>query len=90
MRVKSNRNGIKASFFALIFCLFIYLGFSFLAYGSYGNEIDPNIFENIKRDPGLFSIILRCLFLLIFMCNIVYIFMIGKECFLNIIQELFH
>ena len=74
---------------ALGFCLIAYLIFSTMAYMTYGaGEIHPNIFENIKEDKGVLSIVLRCLFLFIFLCNIPFVFYAGRECFITLLLEI--
>jgi len=60
-----------------------------MAWMSYGEKgIQPNIFENIKEDKGVLSIVLRTLFLFIFLCNIPFVFYAGRECFIILILEL--
>src|ERR1700761_761383 len=59
---RTNRGGIFAVIMALIFCFTTYTLFSLMAMFSYGIDIQPNIFENIKQDKGVISICLRCLF----------------------------
>lgn len=85
MAGKTNQKGYRAVALALAFCFFAYIIFSSLAIFSYGKQLQPNIFENIKKDTGLISIALRSLFLLIFMCNITFVFLPAKECLLTFI-----
>ena len=85
---RSNKNGQFAVIMALIFCVTTYTLFSMMAMFSYGINLQPNIFENIKQDKGFISICLRCLFMLIFVCNIPFTFIAGKECLLTFIMEL--
>lgn len=73
---------------ALAFGITAYTIFASLAILSYGYNIDPSIFENIKEDDGILSVALRCLFLVIFLCNIPFIFFAGKEALLNVVAEL--
>ena len=84
---RSNTNGIMAAAMALLFCFIVYISFSFLAYYSYGENLNANIFENIQREQGLASIFIRVLFLVIFLCNIPFIFLPGKEAFLIMVDE---
>jgi hypothetical protein len=85
---RNNQRGIAAVVIALLFCFAAYLLFSSLAWYTYGDAIQPNIFENIKEDKGILSIILRCLFLFIFLCNIPFVFFAGRECFITFIMEI--
>ena len=75
---------------ALGFCFVAYIIFSSLAILTYGKDLNPNIFENIKKDQGIISILLRCLFMVIFMCNITFVFFPAKECLLVLLQELLY
>lgn len=84
---RTNKSGISAVVMALIFCFSTYTLFSLMAMFSYGIDIQPNIFENIKQDKGAISICLRALFMLIFVCNIPFTFIAGKECLLTFILE---
>ena len=46
-----------------------------------------SIFENLKEDNGVLSIGIRLLFLVIFLCNIPYLFFPGKISILNALLE---
>ena len=68
-----------------VICAYTMLGLlSSLSFGI--KNIQPSIFENIQYDNSWFSIILRCLFMLIFICNIPFIFFPGKQAILSIIE----
>ena len=84
---RTNSNGIKATGSALIFCFIVYISFSFLGIASYGESINPNIFDNIKTENTGSSYFIRILFLGIFLCNLPFVFLPGKEALLIIIDE---
>ncbi len=88
MKKKTNSNSILAVCLAMAFCFIAYMIFSVMAWITYGSNIKPSIFENIKGDKGFLSILLRILFLFIFMCNIPFVFFAGRECFITIILEM--
>jgi len=54
---------------------------------TYGENLNPNIFENIQVETNMASYFMRVVFLGIFICNIPFIFLPGKECLLMIIDE---
>ena len=87
MKERTNKNATEAVFLALSFVFLTYCVFSFLAFLSFGLDIDPNIFENLKYDDGIISHSIRFLFLVIFICNIPFAFLAGKECCLVLIME---
>ena len=71
---------------ALSFVLCAYTTLGILAALSFGiDNIEPSIFENIQDDPSFFSVVLRCLFLIIFICNIPFLFCAAKLATLSII-----
>ena len=73
---------------ALLFTCSIYTYLSFISISYYGQEnIKPSIFENIKEEAGIPSILLRCLFLMIFFCNIPFIFFAGKIALMSIVHQ---
>lgn len=59
-----------------------------MALKTYGPDLKPSIFDNIKNDDDILSIILRCMFLIIFICNIPFVFFPGKECLITLILEI--
>lgn len=85
MKERNNARGFKAVGLAMGFCFVAYTIFCSLAMLSYGKGLDPNIFDNIKHDTGIASVALRGLFLLIFLCNIPFVFFPGKACLITFI-----
>ena len=64
---------------SLTFVIIAYTTLSLLACLSFGiKNIQPSVFENIQYDQSWFSVVLRCLFMLIFICNIPFIFFPAK------------
>ena len=84
---RSNGKATLASFMALIFCFIVYIFFSFMAWYVYGDTLHANIFDNIQKEDTFSSIFIRSLFLLIFICNIPFLFLPGKEAMLIMIDE---
>lgn len=84
---RSNSKGFSATIIALTFCFVIYIFFSILAYYTYGSSLNPDLFQNIQLEDSISSIFIRALFLLIFLCNIPYLFLPGKEAFLIMVDE---
>lgn len=79
---------MKSVFMALSFCFGSYLTLTLLASSIYGERnIKQSLFDNLKNDSGILSLIVRSMFLLIFFCNIPYLFFPGKLSLLNAIQE---
>ena len=72
---------------ALGFAFTIYVLFSFCALYCYGDRLSASIFDNISKENDFASFFIRALFLLIFLCNIPYIFLAGKEALLLMIDE---
>lgn len=68
-----------------VICSYTMLGLlSSLTFGI--TNIKPSIFENLQTDNSWFSITLRIIFMLIFICNIPFIFFPGKQSILSIIE----
>jgi len=78
---------MTAVWYALLFCLSAYVILSLLAQNLFGSDIEVSLFDNMKEDDGVLSIGVRCLFLVIFLCNIPYLFFPGKMSILNALQE---
>ena len=72
---------------ALFFTCTTYTFLSCISIAYFGQDnIKPSIFENIQQQPGLASVFLRCLFLLIFLCNIPFVFFAGKAALLAVVH----
>ena len=84
LEVKSNANVLKSVLLALTFCLSSYMILTQLCINLFGeSNIQPSIFDNLKDDHSLLSIGTRMLFLVIFLCNIPYLFFPGKMSIIN-------
>lgn len=85
----NNVNIMKSVFMALVFCFGSYIILSVLAMNLYGeNNIHQSIFDNMKNDKqNPLTIGIRLLFLVIFCCNIPYLFYPAKLSILNALQE---
>ena len=76
---------------ALIFTMSSYTYLSCISIAVYGQEnIQPSIFDNIKTDDSVASIALRSLFLIIFFCNIPFVFFAGKVALTAVIFQCFY
>lgn len=87
MKEQTYGNVMSAIFIALSFCFSAYLILALLAQNLFGSNIQVSLFDNMKDDRGILSVGVRCLFLVIFLCNIPYLFFPGKMSILNALQE---
>ncbi len=79
---------MKSASAALIFTMSTYTYLSFVSISYFGQDnIAPSIFENIKQEEGISSILLRVLFLLIFFCNIPFVFFAGKTALMAVFYD---
>ena len=75
----------------LIFTFSCYTYLSLISIAYFGEEnITPSIFDNIKTEAGIPSVLLRCIFLLIFFCNIPFVFFAGKIALMAIVHQCFY
>ena len=85
----TNKNAMKATGLAMAFCFVTYISFSHLGILSYGANVHPNIFENISAEgASVMSVFIVGVFIGIFLCNIPFNFLPGKEAFLVMLDEL--
>lgn len=76
---------------ALLFTFATYTYLSVISIAVFGQEnIQTSIFDNIKMDEGASSIMLRCLFMMIFFCNIPFVFFAGKVALLAVVHQCFY
>jgi hypothetical protein len=87
MQEPTHKNIMKAVSLSMFFCFLSYLTLSILALRLYGSDVNVNLFENLNADPGLSSVLVRVLFLIIFFCNIPFLFFPGKISIINAIYE---
>ena len=79
---------MKSIILALSFCFRAYFSLKILACNIYGEKNNKqSLFNNLKTDVEVLSILVRAMFLVIFICNIPYMFHVGKISLLNAIQE---
>ena len=79
---------MKSVTIALLFTMSTYTYLSFISISYFGQEnVEPSIFNNIKNEEGIFPTLLMCLFLLIFFCNIPFVFFAGKIAFMAIVHQ---
>lgn len=87
LEVQSNKNGVAATVLAMSFCFVVYFIFSHLGITCYP-DVHPNIFENLKAEgTTLITITVFAIFLCIFLCNIPFVFLPGKEALLALVEE---
>ena len=84
---RTTSNGMNSTSLALAFVFLVYLLFSWLGLRIYGVSINANIFENIKTENTLTSYMIRLIFLGVFLCNLPFVFLPGKEALLVLIEE---
>lgn len=91
LEVQTNENGIKSTLLAMLFCFVSYLSFSYLGIKSYGEHVHPNIFENISAEgANIMALFIMTIFICIFLCNIPFVFLPGKEALLVLLDEVRH
>ena len=72
---------------ALLFTMSTYTFLSMISIAYFGQDnIQPSIFDNIKQEEGVSSVLLRVLFLLIFFCNIPFVFFAGKLALMAVVH----
>ena len=75
----------------LTFTMSTYTYLSLISISYFGMQnIQASIFQNIKGEEGIASILLRILFLMIFFCNIPFIFFAGKIALMSVIHQIFY
>eukprot|EP00347_Sterkiella_histriomuscorum_P012714 403367497 len=84
---KTNKNGYLTSLIALLLSFSVYMIFSILATQIYGKNINPTVFDNLQYENNVASYFIRLIFLAIFICNMPFVFLPGKECLLTMIAE---
>lgn len=88
LEVQSNDNGIKSTLLAMAFCFVAYLSFSHLGIMTYGEDVNPNIFVNISKEgASMMTLFIMFIFICIFVCNVPFVFLPGKESLLVLIDE---
>ena len=86
--MKKKSDITKSVTVSLAFVIFAYTMLGLLSALSFGIlNVKPSIFENLQSDQSWFSVVLRCLFMLIFICNIPFIFFPGKQAILSVIER---
>lgn len=72
----------------LSFVFISYTVLTFMAIRIYGESgIKQSILDNFAADSNMESVLLRLIFLVIFLCNIPYLFYPGKSCLLSLVME---
>ncbi|CDW91063.1 UNKNOWN [Stylonychia lemnae] len=88
LQVKKNSNAQKSLFLGMITCFVIFMALSVQAVTIYGENLQPNLFDNIQVETNIPSLIMRVLFLPIFVFNAPFVFLAGKESLLMLIEDL--
>ena len=84
---RNEKNILSAVLVAMIFSALMYGGFAEFAALNFGlKDIKPNVFQNFEN--GIISIILKLLFLLIFLCALPFNIHPVRNCMITFIQEL--
>ena len=88
MSRQSRPHVMKSVTAALLFTMSTYTYLSFVSISYFkGKNVQPSIFNNIKEEEGLSPILLQCLFLLIFFCNIPFVFFAGKIALMAVLHQ---
>lgn len=67
----------------------IYIIVAFLSIYMYGSDLSSNVLDNVGAHEGEWtSFVLSIIFLIVIGCHIPFIFFGGKDCFLNLYNEL--
>ncbi len=89
MKDKSNENGLKAVSLAIFISMFIYISLSLLGIYTFGSNIKHDLLDNVGENGYSWeSIIISICFLLVIIFHIPFIFFVGKEAFLIVVDEL--
>jgi len=86
---KSYQNGIKFTFFGMLFCFVIYTMIIFVSLYSFGVDIQGDVLENVEGVRVWESYVLRAIFLLVMAAHTPFIFFIGKGSVIAIVALLY-
>ena len=87
MKREARPKMMVSIFGALTFTFASYSLLSFVSITYFGlDNIQQSIFENMKDSRDNFTLTLLAFFLIIFLCNIPFIFFAGKVCIISIVQ----
>lgn len=89
MKNKTNSEGIKSVYYALLMAMGIYITLSVLSIYTFGSSLQSDVLDNVNEevDHQWESILLRIAFVIVIVCHIPYIFFSAKEAMLIIIDE---
>lgn len=85
---KSAKPGVLWSILGgLTFTMLTYTFIALVSLAYFGtSQVQPSIFDNLKEDRSVTSLLLQAIFLLIFFCNIPFVFFAGKSSLVCIVQ----
>ena len=87
MRKEARPKMMISVFTALAFTCSVYTYLSFISMAYFGSDnIAQSIFENMKASHDIETTMLLVLFLVIFCCNIPFLFFAGKVSIISIVQ----
>jgi amino acid permease len=89
MKAKSNVEGIKSVYYALLMAMGIYITLSVLSIYTFGSSLQADVLDNVNEEVEheWESMVLRIAFVIVIVCHIPYIFFSAKEAMLIIIDE---
>lgn len=89
MKSKSNIDGIRSVYYALLMAMGIYITLSVLSIYTFGSSLQADVLDNVNEevDHEWESMMLRIAFVIVIVCHIPYIFFSAKEAMLIIIDE---
>lgn len=90
MKESNYKNGMLATFYALIFVFCVYAMFAFLALRIYGSEIHESILGNFNQENDILTAFVMLIFCICFIMALPFNFFPGKLFILNVIHEYRH
>lgn len=85
MKESNYKNGMLATFYALLFVFGVYSIFAFFALRIYGSEILESIFANFTQENDSLTLVIMLMFCVCIMMAIPFNFLPGKLFILNVI-----
>ncbi|CAI2364663.1 unnamed protein product [Moneuplotes crassus] len=89
LEIKSYQNGMKFTFFGMLFCFAIYTMVTFVSLYSFGANIQGDMLKNIECVSVWESYLLRAIFMLLMAAHTPFTFFIGKGAAMVIVALLY-
>lgn len=89
MKTKNTKNGMDSVKMNLFFLQLVIIPVAFASIYLYGSNIKTDILQNFGIVKTTWeTYLLRIFFIIVVVCHIPFIFFVGKECFLTIVDEI--